>query len=634
MILKAIDLDIGFGAEELIQGASFQIDEGNRIALIGPNGSGKTTLLKVILGQQMPVNGQLIVRNRLQIGYQRQFRTDDPHRSLWAEYEREFEDIHRQITVDTQEDGAKIWDLASEIDHEMLSYEKRIRSILKGLGFDEDDWARSLKTFSGGELTRISLGKVFLKEYDFLILDEPTNHLDIPSVIWLEGILSNYHGSILMVSHDRDLVDRVANRVYEINQRQVYVFNTSYQDYLLQRERMNETLARRQKNLSKEIDRQQRLVEQFKTWGHRNEKFIKQARSREKVVDRLIEEADQIQIMDEETSRLGQIPSVDRSDYLLIHAEGLGKRYGSNKVFEHVCFDLHRDEKAVLLGKNGIGKTTLLKIITGQERPDTGHIALGPKTRVGYLSQNLEELDESKEVLEQIWSLRRDWPDYEIRKYAGRFGFIGEDVFKPISVLSGGEKLKLSLATLFLKSFNFLVLDEPTNHLDLPSIDRLQSVLEEYQGALLMVTHDRRLLRKVSNRLFLLHRKGIEEIPSLDRYLERMNNSFRFKEGSRKKSRNQVTFQQQKNLKNRLKAIHQEVERIETKFSEYEQRQKEITDRLYATTDYQKAQELQGILQEVDQEMNALLSRMERLEADQISLQGMEEGDYGREEEG
>lgn len=619
MILKAMDLGISFGALDLIEGAQFQIDEGNKVALIGPNGSGKTTLLKVILGQdpameQAPYTGQLVMRNRLRSGYQKQFRVDDPERRLWTEYEREFEDLQKQ--VEHSHNG-----LGMEIDHEMLSYEKKIRSILKGLGFAEEDWERPLKTFSGGELTRISLGKVFLRDYDFLILDEPTNHLDIPSVIWLEGMLRQYTGSILMVSHDRELVDRVANRVFEINMKQIYVFNTGYQDFLLQRQRMNETMARRQKNLDKEIDRQQRLVEQYKIWGHRNEKFIKQARSREKMVEKLVAQADQIQIMDEQTTRMGAIPTVDRTDYHLVCVEELSKSYGGKPVFRNVSFDLYRDEKAVILGKNGVGKTTLLRILTGQEPADSGRITLGPKTKVGYLSQDLTELDESKDVLEQLWSLKRDWPDFEIRKYAGRFGFAGEDVFKPVSVLSGGEKLKLALATLFLKPFNFLVLDEPTNHLDLPSIERLQEVLEDYSGALLMVTHDRRLLRQVSNKIFFLQKNGIRPIRSLQVYLDRVDGNFRQPVENRGKKDRSTEFQQQKNLKNRIKSIQQELQKIEEAFAEHEGNHKKISALLYSTVDYQKAQELQRQIDREDQQMSAILVRMEELEEERKGLE-------------
>ncbi|MFW6248541.1 MAG: ribosomal protection-like ABC-F family protein, partial [Bacteroidota bacterium] len=514
MILRAEDITFGFSADPLFKDCNFQIQDGDKIALIGPNGNGKTTLLRILTGEITSFEGRIITKKGIRIGYQEQFRISNPNISLWKVLEREFSDVIKKINHDF------------DIEHEHLAFEKKIRSTLKGMGFSEDDWHREVGSFSGGELTRISLAKLFLRDYDLLILDEPTNHLDIGSVFWLESFLKSYRGTLLMVTHDRELLSGVVNQIFEINSNKIWDFRMHYHDYLIQRERMIESKLKEKKKLENELEKQKKLVKQFETWGHMgNPKAISLMHSREKMVARVEEKLEEIEIMEENKTHLGDIPKPERSNYVVFECSGFKKAYDEKYLFRNVAFKILRSEKIVLLGRNGIGKSTLLKIMIGEEKADAGNYQFGDKVKSAYLSQDLSKLDHNKTIFEELNTLMPLKFDYEVRAYAGRFGFVGDDTNKKIDVLSGGEKLKLSLAKLLLTKPNFLILDEPTNHLDIVSIERLQEILDEYDGAIIMVTHDRRLLNYVSDRILVLEKNGVLEVNSINEYMNMMSES-------------------------------------------------------------------------------------------------------------
>ena len=321
MILRADKITFGFSTDPLLKDSSFQIQEGDKIALIGPNGTGKTTLLKILTGEITSYDGKIIKKKDFKIGFQEQFRISDPSRTLWKELENEFTDVIKKINHDF------------DIDHEHLAFEKKIRSILKGMGFSEVDWQRELGSFSGGELTRISLARLFLRDYDLLILDEPTNHLDIASVFWLESFLKLYRGTLLMVTHDRELLGGVVNQIFEINSFKIWDFRMTYKDYLLQRERMIESKKKEKKKLENELDKQKKLVKQFETWGHMgNPKAISLMHSREKMVARVEEKLEENEIMEENQTHLGDIPKPERSNYVVFECTGLKKIFDNKKT--------------------------------------------------------------------------------------------------------------------------------------------------------------------------------------------------------------------------------------------------------------------------------------------------------------
>ena len=613
MILKAETLTFGFGDGRLFENVAFQIDEGDRIALLGANGSGKTSLLKLIVGEYTPVEGRVVLRNGLSIGYQTQFRITDPRRTLWKECESLSSSLKETLREST------------EITHDMLSFEKRIRSVLKGLGFEEPDWEREVSTFSGGEQTRISLCKLFLLDYDLLLLDEPTNHLDLASVIWLQNFLKSYQGTLLMVSHDRAIVEAVANRIFEINARKIWVFNTAYDRYLLQRDRMNDTLRKRKDNIVKEIERQEALIEQFRRWNR--EKAFKLMHAREKVVDRLKDQLKEYEGMEETSAEIGRLPVPDRTEWIVIQGKGIEKSFEEKRVLHHIDFTINRGQKIVLVGKNGIGKTTFLKILAGVDPHHGGVIEKGAKTRIGYLTQTLDFRDESRDVFSELREIVPAWKDYEIRKYAGRFGFIGEDVFKTISALSGGEKLKLALAKIILEKPNFIILDEPTNHLDIDSIAKLQSVLSEYEGSMLVVTHDQWLIQNTFETVWLLTENAITYPRSVEDYFESVRESpATFRKKTEPEKRKVEEYQAQKTLKNRLRSIETQLKEIERDYRDLECETLAIRRdmNLYAH-EYQKLETLLQKEKQIASDMESLIHKLDALETEhQKTLNEME----------
>jgi len=615
MILRADKITFGFSTDPLLKDSSFQIQEGDKIALIGPNGTGKTTLLKILSGEITAYDGKIITKKDLKIGFQEQFRISDPNRSLWKELENEFTDVIKKINHDF------------DIDHEHLAFEKKIRSILKGMGFSEQDWQRELGSFSGGELTRISLARLFLRDYDLLILDEPTNHLDIASVFWLESFLKSYRGTLLMVTHDRELLGGVVNQIFEINSYKIWDFRMTYHDYLLQRERMIESKKKEKKKLENELEKQKKLVKQFETWGHMgNPKAISLMHSREKMVARVEEKLDEIEIMEENQTHLGDIPKPERSNYVVFDCSGLKKIFDNKTLFNNVEFKIYRSQKIVLLGRNGIGKSTLLKMMTGEVKPDAGSFLFGNQVKFAYLSQDLSKLAPEKTIFEELNTLMPLKYDYEVRAYAGRFGFVGDETDKKIEILSGGEKLKLSLAKILLKKPNFLILDEPTNHLDIMSIERLQEILDEYEGAIIMVTHDRRLLNYVSDRILVLEENGILEVQSINEYMNMMSDYTGFSKKESKDEKKPLAYEKQKAYKNKIQKIERIINEINEKYEILELEHKQLEKEMLLPAnakDYKKLKDLTEQNIKIEEKMFGLIEELEALENEKnIMLQG------------
>lgn len=598
MIVSLNKVGHDFGIGHLFEDVTATIDKRDKIVLIGRNGSGKSTLLKIITGELKPSDGELYVASTLKIGYQMQKRVNNLNQTLSEYYMEDKESLPKESV-------------------EYYSYDRRVRSILTGLGFGKDTWERGLSTFSGGELTRIALGKLFLVDYDILLLDEPTNHLDLESVEWLTSFLKSYKGAVVLVTHDRYLIRSIGNRFWELNSQKLWDFRGNFERYSSEREHLLKSGVRTRENLIKERDRLLAVAKRYRNWGE--DKFIKQAMSKERMADRLQEKLDNIELPEENINAPKiKLPEPDRTGYIVLETQKLSFSYDGKKIFDEADFVMQRREKVSILGVNGSGKTTLLRIITGELDDYKGKITWGHNVHWGYLSQMKDDLDQTSDVMGEIGNLIPLWPDFEIRKYAGRFGFTGEDVFKAVTSLSGGERTRLALAKLILKKPNILVMDEPTNNLDIWSIEELEEVLKEYRGAIILISHDREFVENIADKFYTISDKKLLKTRSLAEYL-----SMTVKDKtSTETSEGKQSFQERRKLSNRKKTILDRLESISLE----EKKNETVIEKAHGemsinSTNFQKLNDLQLQIETSEEKILELLEEKEFLEKELEDLE-------------
>ncbi|HEW91580.1 MAG TPA: ATP-binding cassette domain-containing protein [Thermotogaceae bacterium] len=589
MLLKLSNVGFDYGDGYIFRNINQTIYFGERIALVGPNGSGKTTLLKIMHGELKPTEGFIEQKNGIKIGYQDQFRVDNVEVNLFD------------------------W-MKEDLSKDDPSIDRRVRSLLKGFGIREEDWNKRLKYFSGGELTRISLAKLFLSDYDLLLFDEPTNHLDLLGIEIFMRNLQNFSGAIVIVSHDRYILKKFAQCFWEINNRRLLKFKGDYDDYIENRKRLQKELRRSYQNKMQKLSKLEEQARKFLQTG--DKKLSKVGKSRLKAFEKLSKQMEShFLIEDWETVNI-KIPEPKRSGEIVLKVKNLSKKFGNKSVFEKVSFEIHSGEKIALLGRNGIGKTTLLKCITN-EIDYSGEITLGHNVRFCFLTQNHNEIFSADVVFDVVKSLTPQWNDHEVRAYVGRFGFIGEDVFKPVKILSGGERLRLSLAVNLIAKPNFLILDEPTNHLDIPTTQMLEDVLREYSGTLLLVSHDRYLIERVCNKFMVLKEDGIIEISNLENYLDILKEDDDFVNSSD----NKLSYFERKKLRNRLKKINERFHELERLIEELAEERRNLNRRLYQENDYKKLMEINSEIEEIDKKENEILRELEKLESMKLELE-------------
>ncbi|HAY98520.1 MULTISPECIES: ribosomal protection-like ABC-F family protein [unclassified Mesotoga] len=598
MLLTLSKVGHDYGQDFLFDEVSTSIDKRDKIILLGKNGSGKSTLMRIIAGELSPTEGEVFHSSNVKIGYQIQSRIPDEKMTLMEYYLQD----KSNVPLDTEE---------------FYSYDRRVRSILVGLEFYEEDWERHLETFSGGELTRISLGKLFLVDHDILLLDEPTNHLDLESTEWLVDFLKSYKGALLVVTHDRYLIRNVGNRFWELNGGSLWDFAGTYDKYQSDREIMVKSGLRTRENLSREIERLDAVAKRYRLWGQ--EKFIKQAVNKERQRDRLKDQLETIDLPDEEIRPTKfRLPQPDRTGYSVLKIEGLSFGFGSKKLFNGASAEVHRRDKIGLLGPNGSGKTTLLRIITENLEEYVGQITWGHNVRWGYLSQLTEDLNPSNDVISEIWQLMRGQPDYEVRKYIGRFGFPGDDVFKPVPSLSGGERTKLALAKLILSKPNVLVMDEPTNNLDIWSIESLEEVLKEYEGCIILVSHDREFVQNVCDHFLMIDGKKLKAVSSVEEYLRRNQRNI----DSTGNEYARLTFQERRRLSNKKKSVLERLQQLEVEENELSRKLEMAQLKMgLFSTDYEKLQDLYTGIERIESRLLEILQEREMLddELDRLS---------------
>ena len=532
MVLSCQNISKSYNDVPLLKGVSFQVDAKDRVAVVGINGAGKTTLLKILAQVEKPDSGEAFFLKEVSFGYLRQQSGEISNATVYETFKEArrtviaLEEKIRKTEEDmrTAKTEEEIRALSASYDEMMQRFQAEggyawkgaIVGVARGLGFTEDDFEKKLSMLSGGERTRVMLGKLLLQQPDVLLLDEPTNHLDIRSVNWLETYLRNYRGAVVIVSHDRYFLDKIATRVLEIEQGKGTVYRGNYTAYSEKKAKERAAAWHAYVNRQREIRHQEEVIRRLKSYNR--EKSVKRAESREKMLDKMERIERPADVRDEMRIRL--TPSVESGTDVL-QVEGLQKSYGDRVLFRDVQFTIRRGEKVAIVGENGTGKTTLIKIINREIEPDAGIIRTGVKVRIGYFDQEQHVLHEHKTLFEEISDTYPKLTETEIRTTLAAFLFTGNDVFKKIGDLSGGEKGKLALARLMLSDANFLILDEPTNHLDITSREVLESAIAGYEGTVLYVSHDRYFINRTATRVMdLTNEMLINYIGNYDYYRE------------------------------------------------------------------------------------------------------------------
>ena len=532
IVLSAKDLSKSYGTDIITEDVSFGVEKGDRIGIVGPNGCGKTTLLNMLAGELEPSSGSIYIRSELTVGYLHQKNhffsggtvIGEAEKSFghFFRMEKEIEELQAKISDHTRPDFDRCLEAYTALieEYEKLggyTYKSELSAILKAMGFSAEDQQKKIDVLSGGERTRLALACMLLRKPDILILDEPTNHLDLSMLSWLETYLRGYQGTLLVVSHDRYFLDRLVNRIFDMSGRTLTAYTGNYSEFLVKKEERLQAAMREYEKQQAEIARQEEMIRRFRQHG--TEHLAKRARSREKRLAHveLIDRPD----MKTERMKLGFEQNFKSGGEVLV-CEDLSKSYGSRQLFSGVSLDIRKGEKVCIIGDNGIGKTTLLRILMGIEEADSGYLRTGYNVDFGYYDQGQRLLDDNETVLGEMKNAYHLYSDTEMRSLLGRFLFRGDDVFKQVSDLSGGEKAKLSLLKLMLSGANTLVLDEPTNHLDIESKEAAEDALMEFGGTLIIVSHDRYLLTKIPDRILELTVSGIIEYKgNFEYYLEK-----------------------------------------------------------------------------------------------------------------
>lgn len=599
MILSCDNISKSFGAEDILKEISFHIEDHEKAAITGINGAGKSTLLKIIVGEITPDGGAVHFPKDKQLGYLAQRQDFEGSRGIFDELASVKEDLHdieRQIrdlelamksASETELPGMldKYTRLTKEFeDGNGYAIRSEVTGILKGLGFQESEFGTSVDVLSGGQKTRLSLGRLLLSKPDLLLLDEPTNHLDLRSVAWLETYLKNYKGAVIVIAHDRYFLDRVATKIIEIENGSASTFAGNYTNYASLKGKLREEQVKAYLNQRKEIQRQEAVITRLKSFNR--EKSIKRAESREKALAKVSRLEKPIDLRDEMRIRL--TPAVQSGNDVLT-IDRLSKSYPGHKLFSDVSFTIHRGERVAIIGDNGTGKTTLLKIITGREDAVSGLVTRGSNVTIGYYDQEHQVLHYEKTLFDEISDTYPDMSQTLIRDTLAAFLFTGDDVFKRVEDLSGGERGRLSLAKLMLSEANFLILDEPTNHLDMVSREILENALNDYDGTVLFVSHDRYFINRTATRVLELSGNAFTEyLGDYDYYLEKKAEKERLDNESAASSESdaanvsaaKMDWQSQKEETARERKRLRDIERAEKEIDRLEKRSAEIDDLL------------------------------------------------------
>lgn len=591
MILSCNNISKSFGTDVIIKSCSFNIEDHEKAAIVGINGAGKSTLLKIITGIEPADTGLVTLAKDKTLGYLSQQQNLNSDNTIYDELlsvkqyildmEAQLRSIENQMKSADDTALETLMKKYSDLNHEFelnngYAYKSEITGVLKGLGFAEEDFTLNVNTLSGGQKTRVALGRLLLSKPDIILLDEPTNHLDMESISWLENYLLNYSGAVLIVAHDRYFLDKIVSKIIELDNGNATVFSGNYTDYASKKAILRNMQLKEYLNQQREIKHQEEVITKLKQFNR--EKSIKRAESREKMLNKM-EFVDKPEILNDKMDIKLEPNVISGNDVLTV--DNLTKGFDGTVLFDNICFQIKRGERVALIGSNGTGKTTILKLINGIIPADSGSIYLGAKINIGYYDQEHHVLDPDKTIFDEIRDAYPDLNNTQIRNTLAAFLFTNEDVFKYIKDLSGGERGRVSLAKLMLSNANFLILDEPTNHLDITSKEILENALNSYTGTVLFVSHDRYFINSTATRIIELANKTVVNyIGNYDYYLEKKdilgakpitNNTSKSSSSAISKlnwQEEKVKQAQQKKIKNEIKRTEERMALIEAEIEE------------------------------------------------------------------
>lgn len=639
MILACQNINKAFGTNVILKDASFHIEEKEKAAIVGINGAGKSTLLKIIMKQIPADSGEVILAKDRTIGYLAQHEAVSSGNSIYEELlevkqdifelERHIRTLELQMKSQSGGELEQTLELYNRLNTEFeqkngYACKSEIVGVLKGLGFTEDEFSKQVDTLSGGQKTRVALGKLLLAKPDLILLDEPTNHLDMQSIAWLENFLINYSGAVIIVAHDRYFLNRVVSKVIEIDHAKATTFLGNYSAYSEKKAQLRDSQLKAWMNQQREIKHQQEVIDKLKSFNR--EKSIKRAESREKMLEKMeVLDRPDTEVQELKLSLEPRFPSGND----VLRVEGLAKSFGDHTLFTDLDFEIKRGERVALIGNNGTGKTTILKIINEILAADAGSFTLGSKVCIGYYDQEHHVLHMEKTLFEEISDDYPTLTNTEIRNVLAAFLFTGDDVFKRISDLSGGERGRVSLAKLMLSEANFLILDEPTNHLDILSKEILEQALNRYTGTVFYVSHDRYFINQTATRILeLTGNTLVNYIGNYDYYLEKKDELTKIYvpsateeetaslPSSSAETAGKLTWQQQKEEQARIRKRQNELKKTEDRIHVLEVRDKEIDELMMQEevfTNVAKCVELNKEKTAINEELEQLYERWEEL---------------------
>lgn len=629
-VLSVHNLEMSFSERVLFSQVSFDIEASDKVGFIGVNGVGKTTLFKILCGKIEQTGGDFFTSKNLKIGYMEQHACSNSENTVYNELLSVFphlikmeEEIDRlNLDLEMGRSDEKTIMRQTELMEQFtamegLVYKSRTASALTGLGFKQEDFNMPVKKLSGGQRSKLSLAKLLLSGSDIILLDEPTNHLDINSVSWLESFIRDFKGAAIIISHDRYFLDTVTNKTMELEHEKLQMYNGNYTEFIRKKEEAKKAAENKYKKDMAEIKRIEGIIEQQRRWNR--EKNIKTAESKQKEIDRIKENL-VVPESELENIKFKFQPNTESGNDVLM-CEGVSKTFGEKKIFENVNMHIRKGEKVFIVGSNGCGKTTLFRIIMGTVPADRGEIDFGAKVETEYFDQMQENLNMEKTAMDEIWDEYPKMTQTQVRTSLGAFLFKGDEVFKPINQMSGGERARVSLLKIMLGGGNFLLLDEPTNHLDTTSREALEESLKSYEGTMLIISHDRYFINKLADRILELKPEGMTEyLGNYDYYMEKRLEKSGQDSGKTqtetKKSAGAIDYKMKKEMQAQERKRRSMLKKTEQEIEETELEMEKVNEQLadpQVTSDYQKLIELSGKLEELKTKQEQLYEQWAEL---------------------